>query len=671
MVSTSGTTNASANIITPPNNDDNSNTQNVVPLLVVPTRKKQTPKKPRIRPNRKSSASKGSAAKRKASKIGGAGVGVNAGSKKLKSPDAHGSANTTRGAGDGATAGSSGGVVATATSVQKQGDNGEALVEKESSNHGTDEANDRKQKAQTQSPAKSSTSALNSTTKTPGSASSLSSKKLPLKSKSKHISPLAKNTKRRSSSGSSSIRKPKRGISIGSSIKGRQKEQDQNQHSVTTASNQKSTSSAVITQEQTNQLDPESTNNNTSGNDKNDTIATNGDPNQLITRINRNSTTLINSNDDVVPYQHLGQLDPAWNIPPPKEEEKTMLDYCSRYKPPTPPPGAPRTNGSDNTNNGNRGGQNNNRNRSNRVHPNLAMNLQNNNAPSAEVQDNRSGPLVEVVNGEIVVRESTIILGRRRSTEEVDRELDSTIVVEDNTTLNATSLSFTTREKSTRWTVDDTKKFFLALRQCGTDFTTMMSFFDGSDGKRKCSRKQLKGKYKIECRKNMELIDMAMNPKVQLPLDLTVFGELNMDNLTALNPIEVDNTNADDTTTTPTTPVPSGMIPPSADTAIGTEDAPIIEEDGDESVPVGISDENATQEANTNPLVSPTQTTQESTDQQQEKDKEQEKQKENENIVQIALTPTGMSNAKKKKKPKFRAKPKSGGKKKPKARGKV
>ena len=42
-------------------------------------------------------------------------------------------------------------------------------------------------------------------------------------------------------------------------------------------------------------------------------------------------------------------------------------------------------------------------------------------------------------------------------------------------------------------------------------------------------------------RKNLKLIDMAMNPKVQLPLDLTVFGELDMENVTGISAIgEVD-----------------------------------------------------------------------------------------------------------------------------------
>jgi hypothetical protein len=46
---------------------------------------------------------------------------------------------------------------------------------------------------------------------------------------------------------------------------------------------------------------------------------------------------------------------------------------------------------------------------------------------------------------------------------------------------------------------------------------------------RKRTRRQLKCKYSLECNNNLHLIDMAMNPKVQLPMDLSVFGELDLD----------------------------------------------------------------------------------------------------------------------------------------------
>jgi transcription factor TFIIIB component B'' len=225
---------------------------------------------------------------------------------------------------------------------------------------------------------------------------------------------------------------------------------------------------------------------------------------------------------EIIPYQHLGQLDPSLNIAAPKPNEKTMKDFCSRYKIPR----AAKLNDEKNVNNINEGNNNINETVGGGVATTRSATDE---EPLEEKKDNRSGPLVEIINGEIVIKESTMIVGGRRTTEEVDRELEGGIVVEENTGITATYTSFTKREKVQRWNVEETRKFYLALRQCGTDFSTMESFFDGADGGNKRSRKQLKSRYKRECKKNLHLIDMAMNPKVQLPLDLSVFGDLDMD----------------------------------------------------------------------------------------------------------------------------------------------
>jgi len=221
----------------------------------------------------------------------------------------------------------------------------------------------------------------------------------------------------------------------------------------------------------------------------------------------------------LIPYQHLGQLDPSLNIAAPKPNEKTMKDFCSNFKVPK----IAKVSDEDNNET-----DNNNKNET-QGDGAAATRSATNEEPEEEPKDNRSGPLVEIINGEIVIKESSMIVGGRRTMEEVDRELDGGIVVEENTGITATYTSFTKREKVQRWSVEETRKFYLTLRQCGTDFSTMESFFDGADDGNKRSRKQLKSKYKRECRKNLHLIDMAMNPKVQLPLDLSVFGDLDMD----------------------------------------------------------------------------------------------------------------------------------------------
>jgi len=216
-------------------------------------------------------------------------------------------------------------------------------------------------------------------------------------------------------------------------------------------------------------------------------------------------TSSVAIEESIVPYQHLGQLDPSLNIPPPKEGEKTMKDFCSKFKLPKEARVAARS------------------------APKVNERANAPPQPLEDEKDERSAPFVEIINGEIVIKESSMIVGGRRTTEEVDRELEGAVVEEENEGITATYNSFTKRQKTSRWTVEETKNFFLALRQCGTDFSTMESFFTGEDGTTKRTRKQLKSKYLRETKKNLKLIDMAMNPAVQLPLDLTVFGELDMD----------------------------------------------------------------------------------------------------------------------------------------------
>jgi transcription factor TFIIIB component B'' len=239
------------------------------------------------------------------------------------------------------------------------------------------------------------------------------------------------------------------------------------------------------------------------------------------------------STDIIVPYQHLGLLDPSWNIPLPNPQEKTLRHFCSQFKVPrqkktgttsqtTATTGSDATKGdAKNSRTPRRHGQ---VNRSNALvdTPDIGHMGGETNDKSEDIQ--RSGPLVEVINGEIVIKQSSLILGNRRpTTEEVDRELDENIVVEESTGITATYNSFTKRQKTQHWSVQDTRRFFSALRQCGTDFTTMETIFNAPGDADPVqvqyrTRKQLKSKYLIESRKHPQLIDMAMNPNVKTPV---------------------------------------------------------------------------------------------------------------------------------------------------------
>lgn len=76
-----------------------------------------------------------------------------------------------------------------------------------------------------------------------------------------------------------------------------------------------------------------------------------------------------------------------------------------------------------------------------------------------------------------------------------------------------TSLSYKKREKADRWSVEETKKFYNALRQLGTDFTMIGMLFPGR------SRKQIKHKFKREEKQNTSLIESALRNGMDIESD--------------------------------------------------------------------------------------------------------------------------------------------------------
>jgi len=132
----------------------------------------------------------------------------------------------------------------------------------------------------------------------------------------------------------------------------------------------------------------------------------------------------------------------------------------------------------------------------------------------AEQNASSAGPVVQIVNGEIVLQESSVLVpGARRSVQEVEEEFQ--VVEEEQTAsavIGASYNSFVSRRAPQHWTVAETKKFYDALRQVGPDFATMAAYFDNR------TRKQLKRKYQIENTKNPHLIELALSPQAQMPL---------------------------------------------------------------------------------------------------------------------------------------------------------
>ena len=119
-----------------------------------------------------------------------------------------------------------------------------------------------------------------------------------------------------------------------------------------------------------------------------------------------------------------------------------------------------------------------------------------------------TAPQVQVINGEIVLNEASIIVaGTTPAGNRADTE-DYTVVEEEAqlAVVGASYNSFVSRRAPQHWTVDETKLFYDALRQVGTDFGTMEAYFNKTR-----TRKQLKRKFQIESTKNPHLIDNALN----------------------------------------------------------------------------------------------------------------------------------------------------------------
>jgi hypothetical protein len=120
------------------------------------------------------------------------------------------------------------------------------------------------------------------------------------------------------------------------------------------------------------------------------------------------------------------------------------------------------------------------------------------------------GPTVEIVNGKIVLKESSLVINNNNTA-----NYDEYEEIQEDNRPKATYSSFSKREKSSSWSLDETKLFYDALRQCGTEFTMMETLF--FSGRR--SRKQLKHKFYREEKLYPDLVHAALN--YTEPLNLT------------------------------------------------------------------------------------------------------------------------------------------------------
>lgn len=89
-----------------------------------------------------------------------------------------------------------------------------------------------------------------------------------------------------------------------------------------------------------------------------------------------------------------------------------------------------------------------------------------------------------------------------------------------------TSHAFVKGMDSNRWNPAQTEEFYSALSVCGTDFTLLSLLI-----KDKRTREQIKGKFKVEERKNPNRISMALKNRRKMTIDIFEVNGYNRDNI--------------------------------------------------------------------------------------------------------------------------------------------
>lgn len=190
--------------------------------------------------------------------------------------------------------------------------------------------------------------------------------------------------------------------------------------------------------------------------------------------------------------------------------------------------------------------------------------------PDEEEDAAPAGPQVKIVDGEIVLQESSMVVPNARKTvQEVEEEFQHVVEEEGHTAIVGASYnSFVARRKPQHWAVEETKLFYHTLRQVGADFVTMEAFFSNR------TRKQLKKKFQRENVKNAHLIEMSLDPRNKLPIDLSIFN-VDKDSIVVTRR-DQDPIVMPDPVAAPDPPPPTE---PSMPESPAQEQAPIVEEE--------------------------------------------------------------------------------------------
>jgi transcription factor TFIIIB component B'' len=127
--------------------------------------------------------------------------------------------------------------------------------------------------------------------------------------------------------------------------------------------------------------------------------------------------------------------------------------------------------------------------------------------PGPETQQQTKGPRVRMVDGKMVLDESSLVVSNPGETEDLSR-LEH--IEESHSQRRITSSSFSNKQKPQKWTLADTEKFYEGLRVFGTDFELIARLFANR------TRRQIKLKFNKEERSNRAGVDSALKERKKL-----------------------------------------------------------------------------------------------------------------------------------------------------------
>ncbi|PFH54878.1 hypothetical protein AMATHDRAFT_134961 [Amanita thiersii Skay4041] len=117
-------------------------------------------------------------------------------------------------------------------------------------------------------------------------------------------------------------------------------------------------------------------------------------------------------------------------------------------------------------------------------------------------------------NGETIIDEESLVVDRG----EIEETQDYTHVVESDTTKFVNSATYSKRFRGSRWSAEETERFYDALSQYGENYELIAYVLPGRD------RKSCKNKFKVEDKRNPARINYCLNNRI--PVDMQTLSRM-------------------------------------------------------------------------------------------------------------------------------------------------